>query len=266
MISSKSKSRPNREELRRQAIAEFLSRNPHHFNGSETLVFIPVYNEEHTIAKVVSKVRDACDFDLMVIDDGSTDSTPQILPALEVDVLRHPICLGSGVIVSGLEVGYSLGYKYVIKIDGDDQHNPQDIPRLYEHAVKIGADIVIGSRHLHKFNAKILSIEGSGMWFCSKLVSVLSRKRITDTTSGLKVWSRRACELALQAFENGKLKEDSTYHVEELIIAARKKLAVEEISIVVRPREYGETKSYSTKKLIMFPLNLIRSTVRALLS
>jgi len=178
MISSKSKSRPNREELRRQAIAEFLSRNPHHFNGSEALVFIPAYNEEHTIANVVSKVRDACDFDLMVIDDGSNDSTPQILQALEVDVLRHPICLGSGVIVSGLEIGHSLGYKYVIKIDGDDQHNPQDIPRLYEHAVKTGADIVIGSRHLHKFNAKILSIEGLGMWFCSKLVSLLSRKRI----------------------------------------------------------------------------------------
>jgi glycosyltransferase involved in cell wall biosynthesis len=265
MISSKSKNRLHREELRRQAVAEFLSRNPHHFNGSEALVFVPVYNEEHTIAKVVGKVRDACDFDLMVIDDGSTDSTPQILPPLEVDVLRHPICLGSGAIVSGLEAGHSLGYKYVIKIDGDDQHNPQDIPRLYEHAVKAGADIVIGSRHLHKFTAKILSIEGSGMWFCAKLVSLLSRKRITDTTSGFKVWSRRACELVFQAVENGKLKEDSTYNVEELIIAARKKLTVQEISIVVRPREYGETKSYSTKKRIMFPLSLIRSTVRALL-
>ena len=265
-MSSKSKSRANREELRRQATAEFLSRNPHHFNGSEALVSIPVHNEEHTIAEVVSKVRHACDFDVMVIDDGSTDSTPQILQALEVDVLRHPVCLGSGVIVSALEVGHSLGYRYVIKIDGDDQHNPQDIPRLYEHAVKRGVDIVIGSRHLHKFNAKILSIQGAGMWFCANLVSLLSRKRITDTTSGLKIWSRRACEVAIQSFQRGMLKEDSTYHVEELIIAARKKLRVEEISIVVRPREYGETKSYPTKKRIMFPLNLVRSTVRALLS
>jgi glycosyltransferase involved in cell wall biosynthesis len=265
MISSKSKSRPDREELRRQATAEFLSRNPHHFNGSEALVFIPVYNEEHTIAKVVSKVRDACDFDIVVIDDGSTDSTPQILPALKVDVLRHPICLGAAVIISGLEVGHSLGYKYVIKIDGDDQHDPQDIPRLYEHAVKAGADIVIGSRHIYKFNANILTIEGAGMWFCAKLVSLLSRKRFTDTTSGLKLWNRRACELMMQAFQKGKLKEDSTYHVEELIIANRRKLTVEEIDIVVRPREYGETKSYSPKKRIMFPLKLIHSTVRALL-
>jgi glycosyltransferase involved in cell wall biosynthesis len=266
MISSTNRSRPNREELRRQTVAEFLSRNPHHFNGTEALVFIPVHNEEHTIAKVVNKVRDACDFDLMIIDDGSTDSTPNILQRLEVDILKHPDCLGSLGIISGLQVAHTLGYKYAIKIDGDDQQNPQDIPRLYEHACKTGADIVIGSRHLHKFNAKILSIKGLGMWFCSQLVSLLSRKRITDTTSGLKIWSRRACEVAIQAFKKGMLKEDSTYHVEELIIAARKKLTVEEISIVVRPREYGETKSYSTKKRIMFPLNLIRSTVRALLS
>jgi glycosyltransferase involved in cell wall biosynthesis len=265
MISSTSKSRPNREELRREALEEFLSRNPHHFNGSEVLVFIPVYNEEHTIERVVSKVRHAGDFDVMVIDDGSTDSTPQILPGLEVDVLRHPTCLGSAVIVSGLEVGHSLGYKYAIKIDGDDQHDPQDILRLYEHAVKTGADIVIGSRHIHKFTANIFTIEGAGMWFCAKLVSLLSRKRFTDTTSGLKLWNRRACELVIQAFQKGKLKEDSTYHVEELIIAARKKLTVDEIGIVVRPREYGETKSYSPKKRIMFPLKLIQSTVRALL-
>ncbi len=255
----------HRQQLQGEAVKEFLSQSHPRLNGSEALVYIPVHNEERTIARVVERVRGNCSFDLLVIDDGSTDSTSRILGEQQVEVLRHPTCLGSGVIISALEVGHALGYKYVIKIDGDDQHDPQDIPRLYEHAIRTGADIVIGSRHLHKFNAKILSIEGSGMWFCSKLVSLLSRKRITDTTSGFKIWSRKACEVAIQAFKNGKLKEDSTYHIEELLIAAKKKLKVEEISIVVRPREYGETKSYARKKLVMFPLNLIRSTIRGLL-
>ena len=255
----------HRQQLQGEAVKEFLSQSHPRLNGSEALVYIPVRNEEHTIARVVERVRENCNFDIMVIDDGSTDSTSRILGEQQVEVLRHPTCLGSGVIISALEVGHALGYKYVIKIDGDDQHDPQDIPRLYEHAIRTGADIVIGSRHLHKFNAKILSIEGSGMWFCSKLVSLLSRKRFTDTTSGLKIWSRKACEVAIQAFKNGKLKEDSTYHVEELIIATRKKLKVEEISVVIRPRLYGETKSYSKRKLIMFPVNLVRSTFRGLL-
>jgi len=119
--------------------------------------------------------------------------------------------------------------------NGDHQHAPQDIPRLYEHAIKTGADIVIGSRHLTGFAANILSIEGSGMWFCSRLVSFLSRKRITDTTSGFKIWSQRACKVAISAFKEGKLKEVSTYHVEELMIAAKKKLKVEEVSVVMHP-------------------------------
>lgn len=253
----------NPSELRSEAVGDLLSKNAFRFHGSDVLVFVPVYNEKCTIAKVVSKIRQACNFDLLIIDDGSTDSTPHILRKLDVEVLKHQRCLGSG-IMSGLEVGYTLGYKYVIKIDGDHQHAPQDIPRLYEHAIKTGADIVIGSRHLNGFEANILSIKGSGMWFCSKLVSFLSRKRITDTTSGFKIWSRRACEVAILALKEGKLKEGSTYHVEELIIAARKKLKVEEISIVMRPREYGETKSYAKKKLVLFPLNLLRSTIRAL--
>ncbi len=253
----------NHSELQNRAVGEFISKNAFQFHGSEVLIFIPVHNEEYTIAKVVGKVRQSSNFDLLIIDDGSADSTPHILRKLDVEVLRCQTRLGLG-IISGLEVGYALGYKYVVKIDGDDQHDPQDIPRLYEHAIKTGADIVIGSRHLNGFEANILSIEGSGMWFCSKLVSFLSRKRVSDTTSGFKIWSRKACEVAILAFREGKLKEGSTYHVEELIIAARKKLKVEEISVVMRPREYGETKSYSKKKLVLFPLNLLRSTIRAL--
>ncbi len=253
----------NRCELQSRAVGAFLSKSSFKSNGSNVLVFIPVHNEEHTIAKVVDKVRSLCNFDLLVIDDGSTDSTSDILRELDVEVLKHPICLGLG-IISGLEIGYALGYKYVVKVDGDYQHDPQDIPRLYEHATKTGSDIVIGSRHLNGFNVNILSIAGSGMWFCSNLVFLLSRKRITDTTSGFKIWSSRACGVAIQAFKDGKLKEGSTYHTEELIIAARKKLRVEEISVIMRPREYGESKSFSKMKLALFPLNLVWCTIRAL--
>jgi len=212
------------------------------------LVFVPVYNEEHTVAKIIKEVRNCCDFDLLVIDDGSTDSTPGILRQLDVEVVIHPSGINSNVLLSALKVARALGYKYVVKVDGDGQHNPQDIPRLYEHAVRTGADITIGSRHLNGFNAKLLSIDGSGMWFCSKLVSLISRKRITDATSGLNIWNARACETILQAMETGKVKEHSTNQVEQLIIAARKKLKVEEISVVIRPREYGKSKSYTKKK------------------
>jgi len=254
----------NHNRQQNRAIEEFLSKGTYRFSGSDVLVFVPVCNEEYTVANVVNGIRESCNFDILVINDGSTDSTPQILQQLEVEFLEYPPGIDSHVIFTGLKVAYALGYKYVVKIDGDDQHNPQDIPRLYEHAIKTGADIVIGSRHLHKFDVNIFSFEGSGMWFCSRLVSLLSGKRITDTTSGLKIWRREASEVSLAALQKGRLKEGSTYHVEELIIAARNKLKVEEISVTMRPRQYGETKSYSRKNMVLFPLNLVRSTIRAL--
>ncbi|MBI2852971.1 MAG: glycosyltransferase family 2 protein [Chloroflexi bacterium] len=253
------------DELHRQALADFLGRRTHQFHGSEALVFIPVHNEENTIARVVAGVRASCPFDILVINDGSNDSTSRILKKLGVEVLDHPMPLGANRIIGGLEVGLALGYNYVIKIDGDGQHSPQDIPRLFRHATETGVDIVIGSRHLERFNGKVLSTAGAGMWFCSRLVSLVYGKRITDTTSGLKIWSRRACQVAIEASKKGKLKDGSTYHVEELMIAARKRLRVAEIGVVMQPREFGETKSFSPKKLVSFPLNLVVSTVRALL-
>ncbi|TRZ52679.1 glycosyltransferase [bacterium] len=250
--------------INNEGVEEFLKKDTPHFHGSVVLIFIPVRNEEQSIATVINKVRRSTNFDILVIDDQSTDSTSQILKNLNVEVLTRRSNVGSR-IINGLTIGYFLGYDYIVKIDGDDQHNPEDIKRLYERAQNTNADIVIGSRHLEHFNANILSINGAGMWFCAQLASCFYGKRITDATSGLKIWSRRACEIAIQSFREGKLKQGSTYHVEELLIASRKKLNVEEIGVVMRPREYGESKSFAIKDLFTFPFNLIRSVLRALL-
>ncbi|OGO21397.1 MAG: hypothetical protein A2144_00310 [Chloroflexi bacterium RBG_16_50_9] len=254
------------QQLRSQAVKEFLSLNHPHFLGSEALVYIPVFNEEHTIAKVVEGVRRFCNFDVIVVEDGSTDATLSILQHLGVEVLSHPTPMSSWNILSALEVGHALGYKYIIKIDGDDQQDPRDIPRLYSHAIQTGADTVIGSRHLERFSAKIWSVEGSGMWFCSKLLYLLSGRRITDTTSGFKLWNRRSAQVIIQAFNEGKLKDVTTFLVEELLITTKRNLRIEEINVAMYPRQYGESKCYaSKKKLAMFPFNLVRSTFRAFL-
>ena len=68
MLKERQNSRSAHNQLQSQAIGEFLSKNRFRFNGSDVLVFVPVYNEEHTVAKVVKGIRDCCNFDLLVID------------------------------------------------------------------------------------------------------------------------------------------------------------------------------------------------------
>ncbi len=245
-------------------VSEFISRSDLRFHKTDVLVFVPVLNEQDSIAELIDGIRKNCQFDLLVIDDGSNDSTPAVLEKLGVTVLRHPQPLGSKRILHGLEIALSLGYKYVLKIDGDGQHNPADIPRLYERAVLKENDLVIASRHVDRFRANIWSVSGSGMLFCAGMVSLISRQRITDTTSGFKIWSRKACEAAIKAASKGKLKDASTFHVEELVLAARKRLRVEEISVTMYPRQFGCTKSFSPGKKFLFPFKLIGSTLRAL--
>ncbi|MFC1964083.1 glycosyltransferase family 2 protein [Chloroflexota bacterium] len=244
-------------------VEEFLAKGSLRLNGSRILIFIPARSEEHTIAGVVRGVREAGNFDVLVIDDRSEDATAEILRSLDVEVLTRRTNSDSR-IINGLEIGYRLGYDYVVKIDGDGQHDPHDISRLYQHAVDTGADIVIGSRHHNGFKGNIRTIQGVGMWFCAWLATMLIGKHITDTTSGLKIWSRRACSVAIDAFQKGKLHEAATFHFEELLIGARKNLKLEEIPVTMSPREYGETKSFVRNELFKFPMNLVRSTLRGL--
>ncbi len=249
---------------RNDAVGRFLRSDHPYLRSTEALVYVPVLNEERTIAKVVEEIRNVCDFDVLVIDDGSTDATPAILQKLNVEVLRNSGPTGSRNVLTALEVSQLLGYRYVIKIDSDGQQDPKDIPRLWSCAVQTGANTVIGSRHLDHFSANIWSFEGSGMWFCAKLVSLLARKRITDATSGFRLWDRSAAQLFLESFNQGKMKDLTTFLVEELLITARKGLRIEEIDVVMHPRQFGESRCYSSaKQRLSFPFNLIRSTFRA---
>jgi glycosyltransferase involved in cell wall biosynthesis len=255
-----------RLKLQNEATEEFLSRKNHQLKGSDVLVFIPVHNEEKTIATVIEKIKKVCDFDILVVDDGSTDSTNSIAKKVGVEVFEHHNNLGAMAVLSGLTVGHVLKYKYIIKIDGDDQHDASDIPRLYNHAIKSDADIVIGSRHLEKYTSELLSFKYFGMWFCSKLVTVLSGIEITDITSGYKIWNSKAAEICIQAFNKRLFADDSTVFIEECLYAAKKRLKIEEINVIMYPRLYGESKSFSKKKIILFPLNLMRSVWKVLVS
>lgn len=161
------------------------------------LILIPAYNEQGAIRQVVTNVKKTVPCcDVLVIDDGSVDETAREAMAAQAIVLRNPFNLNiGGAVQTGLKFARKEGYQMVIRVDGDGQHNPEDIHAIYAALSNGEADAVIGSRFLAKENLMPIALSRRlGILFFACIVTCLTRSRATDTTSGFIGLNRRAIE------------------------------------------------------------------------
>jgi glycosyltransferase involved in cell wall biosynthesis len=160
---------------------------------------VPAYNEAATIGAVVSAIHQhAPEFDILVIDDGSTDDTRAIAESLGARVLRHPFNLGiGGAVQSGFTFALEHGYDYMVQVDGDGQHDPGEITRLRATMeADPTLDMVCGSRFLSEdieYPAPIS--RRTGIHVFAFLLSRFIEQRVSDPTSGFRLYNRRAIEL-----------------------------------------------------------------------
>ncbi|MEM1072113.1 MAG: glycosyltransferase family 2 protein [Planctomycetota bacterium] len=113
------------------------------------LVAIPVYNEQKHVARVLERLREHHADDVLVIDDGSTDATPQLLATFPVEVIRHSKNRGYGRSMQDAFRWAAVdGFDWVITMDCDEQHEPESIPAFIEAIDQGDADVVSGSRYL----------------------------------------------------------------------------------------------------------------------
>lgn len=181
---------------------------------ADRLIAIPVFNEERSAERVLRRVLEtAAGADVLVVDDGSTDGTPGILARLDaVRVLRHPVNLGYGrALTDAFAWAIRHGYRQVVTIDCDEQHQPEWIPAFFERLDE-GWDIVSGSRYLaplqgegsppldrlainRELTARINELTGFGITdaFCGfkgYQVEALKRLHLTEPGYGmpLEVW------------------------------------------------------------------------------
>jgi glycosyltransferase involved in cell wall biosynthesis len=149
-------------------------------------VVIPAYNEAATIRDVVARARTQCEH-VVVIDDGSTDGTSQILASLPVTVLTHAANRGKAAALwSGFERALADGASGVITLDGDGQHRPEDVPRLREAARRHPGCIVIGARLLGRESAprkRYYANCVANFW-----ISWAAGYRIADSQSGFRYY------------------------------------------------------------------------------
>ena len=163
---------------------------PH--TASRVLVVIPAYREERRIGAVVSAVREQFQHDVLVVNDGSPDGTSAAARGAGAMVLDLPCNLGiGGAVQTGFLFARDHGYDAVVRLDGDGQHEPKDIPHLLEPVLRGEADAAIGSRFLGKTEYRGSIPRIFGISFFRALVNLFTGFRVTDPTSGYFAIARR---------------------------------------------------------------------------
>ena len=167
-------------------------------NKSSYLAVVPAYNEAATIVDVVRAIRDrAPDFDVLVVDDGSTDDTRMRAEAAGARVLHHPFNLGiGGAVQSGFVYALEYGYDYMVQVDGDGQHDPLEIQTLLD-AMRLdpSLDMVCGSRFIKDLKYPAPISRRTGIHVFAFIVSRVVEQRVSDPTSGFRLYNRRAISL-----------------------------------------------------------------------
>ena len=170
---------------------------------SSYLAVVPAYNEAATIVDVVRSIRDrAPSFDVVVIDDGSTDDTRMLAEAAGARVLHHPFNLGiGGAVQLGFMYALEHGYDFMVQVDGDGQHDPAEIEKLLD-AMRLDSslDMVCGSRFIKDLQYPAPISRRTGIHLFAFIVSRIVDQRVSDPTSGFRLYNRRAISLFAQDY------------------------------------------------------------------
>ncbi len=192
----------------------------------KSIVIIPALNEEAAIGSIVKKSLEYVD-DVLVIDDGSTDSTSKIAEDSGARVIKHPVNLGKGVSLKDA-FGEVSGYDIVVTIDGDGQHNPDEIPKLISPIREKTADFVNGSRYLNGFDDNTPAYRRVGQRVLDIATNVTSGTHVTDSQSGFRAFNGNT--ISYYRFRDTGFGIES----EMLADAAEHDLKIVEVPITVR--------------------------------
>ncbi|MBJ7348221.1 MAG: glycosyltransferase family 2 protein [Thermoleophilaceae bacterium] len=202
------------------------------------LAIVPAYNEQANVASVVREIRQqAHDFDVVVIDDGSTDETAREAEAAGAATIRHPFNLGiGGAVQSGYLYACEHGYEMAVQIDGDGQHDPAELKKLVARMeAEPQVDMVYGSRFLEQNGFQSSGMRRLGIKIFASVLSLVTRQRVTDPTSGFRLGNRRAIELFARDYPH------DYPEVEAILMMHAHRLRTAEVAVEMRERTGGES-------------------------
>lgn len=224
------------------------------------LIIIPAYNEAGSLPGLLRSLQVECPWcDVVVVDDGSTDGTRQCVAGI-VRVISLPCNLGiGGAVQTGLQIAFREKYDFALQVDGDGQHPAREIRKLLDAIRESGCDMVVGSRFRAAGGFKSTATRRMGIRFFSIILSAICGTKITDPTSGFRVFNRRAIRLLAHSYA-----EDFP-EVEALVVARRAGLRLIEIPVEMTERTAGKSSIGSVKSLIYMvkvPLAIFMTLIR----
>jgi glycosyltransferase involved in cell wall biosynthesis len=203
------------------------------------LAIVPAYNEAGMVGRVVRDIqREAPGFDVLVVDDGSTDVTAAEAEREGAVVIRHPFNLGiGGAVQSGYKYALSNDYDVAAQVDGDGQHKPAHLQDLLQalHTEGDEADMVCGSRFRGDPGYRVPLGRRIGNLIFSVVLTAITRQRITDPTSGFRMANRRGIELFARDYPH------DYPEVEAILMLNAHRLRLHEVPVRMNARGFGRS-------------------------
>ena len=205
--------------------------------NARRIAIVPAYNEEGAIGGVVDELR-AFDpgLDVVVVADGSLDRTAEVAAAHGAHVVRLPFNLGiGGAVQTGFRYAWENGYDVAVRLDGDGQHDPNELPKVLGPVLAGEADIVVGSRFISDETYRPTLSRRMGIRLLALVVSSIAKQRVTDTTSGFQALNTKALALFAADYPH------DYPEVEGMVMTIRHRLRLREVPVRMREREHGRS-------------------------
>jgi glycosyltransferase involved in cell wall biosynthesis len=216
-------------------------------------VVVPAYNEAPVIASVIAKLIKR-NYNVIIVDDGSTDRTGDLAAQAGARVLTHPVNLGQGAALqTGIEFALRRGADYIVTFDADGQHQAADIARLVEALQGHDADFALGSRFLGAsvgIPSSRRMLLKAAVWF----TRITTGLRVTDTHNGLRAMTRQGAGQIV-------LRQNRMAHASEILEQiGRSGLRYVEVPVTIEYSRYSMAKGQrlADSLLILFDLSAQR--------